>query len=59
MGMVKEDAKIHLVSALNQDTLTCLDAYVTMHGGDKMAQLETIQDRLQYVPSIQMLAYLK
>ena len=59
MGMAKEDTKVHLVSALNQDTLTCLDAYVTMHGGDKMAHLETVQDWLRHVPYIQMLAYLK
>ena len=26
MGMAKEDAKVHLVTALNQDTLACLDA---------------------------------
>ena len=43
-GMAEEDAKVHLVSALNQDTLTCLDAYVTMSGGDEMAHLETVQD---------------
>ena len=59
VGMAKEDAKVHLVSALNQDTLTCLDAYITMHSGDKMAHLETIQDRLHHVPYVQMLAYLK
>ena len=58
-GMAKEDAKVHLVSALNQDTLTCLDTYITMHGGDKMAHLETIQDQLHCIPYIQMLAYLK
>ena len=58
-GMAKEDAKVHLVSALNQDTLTHLDAYVTMCGGDEMAYLETIQDWLYRVPYIQMLAYLK
>ena len=57
--MAKEDAKVQLVLALNQDTLTRLDAYVTMHGGDVMARLETIQDRLHCVPYIQMLAYLK
>ena len=51
-GMAKEDAKVHLVSALNQDTLAHLDAYVTMHGGDEMAHLETIQDRLRRVPYI-------
>ena len=38
--MAEEDTKVHLVSALNQDTLTCLDAYVTMCGGDEMARLE-------------------
>ena len=59
VGMAEEDAKVYLVSALNQDTLAHLDAYVTMHGGDKMAHLETIQDRLHRVPYIQMLAYLK
>ena len=41
VGMAKEDAKVHLVSVLNQVTLTHLDAYVTMHGGNKMACLET------------------
>ena len=58
-GMAEEDAKVHLVLVLNQDTLTCLDAYVTMCGGDEMACLETIQDWLCQVPYIQMLAYLK
>ena len=38
MGIAEENAKVHLVSVLNQDTLTCLDAYITMHGGDEMAQ---------------------
>ena len=58
-GMAKEDAKVHLVSALNQDTLAHLDAYVTMRGGDKMSHLETVQDQLHRIPYIQMLAYLK
>ena len=57
--MAEEDAKVHLVSALNQDTFAHLDAYVTMCGGDKMAHLETVQDRLHCVPYVQMLAYLK
>ena len=52
VGMAKEDAKVHLVSALNQDTLARLDAYVTMRGGDEMARLETVQDRLRRVPYI-------
>ena len=51
-GMAEEDAKVHLVSALNQDTLAHLDAYITMKGGDKMARLETIQDRLRRVPYV-------
>ena len=57
--MAEEDAKVHLVSVLNQDTLTCLDAYIAMRGGNKMAHLETIQDWLRCIPYIQMLAYLK
>ena len=51
-GMAEEDAKVHLVSVLNQDTLARLDAYVTMRGGDEMARLETVQDRLRRVPYI-------
>ena len=57
--MAEEDAKVHLVLALNQDTLASLDAYVTMCGGDEMARLETVQDRLHRIPYIQMLVYLK
>ena len=30
MSIAKEDAKVYLVSVLNWDTLTCLDAYATM-----------------------------
>ena len=41
-GITKEDTKVHLVLALNQGTLSHLDAYGTMQGGDKMACLETI-----------------
>ena len=52
VGMAEEDAKVHLVSALNQDTLAHLNTYITMRGGDKMARLETIQDRLRRVPYI-------
>ena len=50
--MAKEDAKVHLVLALNQDTLAHLDAYVTMPGGDEMARLETVQDWLCHIPYI-------
>ena len=59
VGMAEEYTKVHLVSALNQDTLAHLDAYITMRGGDEMARLETVQDRLRRVPYVQMLAYLK
>ena len=58
MGMAEEDAKVYLVLVLNQDTLSYLDTYVTIHSGDEMACLETIQDRLRWVPYIQMLVYL-
>ena len=51
-GMAEEDAKVHLVSVLNQDTLARLDAYVTMRGGDEMAHLGTVQDRLRRVPYV-------
>ena len=57
--MAEEDAKVHLVSVLIEDTLTHLDAYVTMYRGDEMAHLETIQDRLYLILYVQMLAYLK
>ena len=46
MGMAKEDTKVHLVLALNQNTLTHLDAYITMRGSDKMACLENVQEKL-------------
>ena len=52
VGMAEEDTKVHLVLALNQDTLTCLDAYIAMCGGDEMAHLETVQDLLYRVPYI-------
>ena len=59
VGMAEEDAKVHLILALNQDTLARLEAYIIMRGGDKMARLETVQDRLHRVPYVQLLAYLK
>ena len=57
--MAEEDTKVYLVSVLNQETSSCLDAYVTMHGGEEMASLKTIQDRLQQVSYFQILVYLK
>ena len=51
-GMAKEDTKVHIVLALNQDTLNRLATYVTIGVGDKIACLETIQDRLHHVPYV-------
>ena len=58
MGMAKEYTKVYLVLALNQDTLSQLDANITIWGGDKMACLETFKDRLHYIPYVKMLVYL-
>ena len=58
VGMVEEDLKVHLALVLNQDTLSHLDTYATMHGSDKIAHLETVQDRLNHIPYVQILAYL-
>ena len=58
VGMAGEKAKVHLVLALNQDTLSHLDTYVSMCG-DEMAHLETVQDRLCYFSYVQILVYLK
>ena len=58
--MAKQDAKVHLVSVLNQDTLSHLDTYVTMHGGDEMAHPGDHPGQIALqVPYIQMLVYLK
>ena len=59
VSMAKKGAKVYMVLVLNQDTLRCLDAYVTMPGRDNIAHLETIHNRLYYIPCTQMLAYLK
>ena len=59
LGVGKNDAKVYFISALNQDTLSCLNMYVTMGGGNEKAYLESVQDGLHCVPYIQMLAYLK
>ena len=52
VGMAEGEEKVHLVSALNQDTLNHLDTYIIMHGGDKIARLETIQNGLYCVPYV-------
>ena len=57
--MGAEASKVHLVAALNEDTLWNLDAYVTLQGGEEMVHLETMPDRLQRITYVQMLSYLK
>ena len=52
-------SKVHLVAALNEDTLQNLDAYVTLQGGEEMTRLETMPDRLRCITNAQMLTYLK
>ena len=54
-----EASKVHLIMALNEDTLWNLDAYVTLQGGEEMACLETMPDRLRRITYAQMLSYLK
>ena len=54
-----EASKVHLVAALNKDTLQNLDTYVTLQGGEEMARLETMPDRLRRITYAQMLSYLK
>ena len=57
--MGAETSKVHLVVALNEDTLRNLDAYVTLQGWGEMACLETMPDRLRRITYAQMLSYLK
>ena len=57
--MGAEASKVHLVAALNEDTLRNLDAYVTLQGGEEMARLKTMHDRLRHITYAQMLSYLK
>ena len=57
--MSAETSKVHLVAALNEETLRNLDAYVTLQGGEAMARLETMPDRLRRIGYAQMLSYLK
>ena len=57
--MDDEASKVHLVAALHEDTLQNLDAYVTLLGGEEMARLETMPDRLRRITYAQMLSYLK
>ena len=57
--MGAEVSKVHLVAALNEDTLWNLGAYVTLQGGEEMARLETMPNRLRRITCTQMLSYLK
>ena len=57
-GMGAEASKVHLVAALNEDTLRNLDAYVTLQGGEEMARLKTMPNRLHRITYAQMLNYL-
>ena len=57
--MSAETSKVHLVAALNEEPLRNLDAYVTLQGGEAMARLETMPDRLRRIGYAQMLSYLK
>ena len=47
--MGAEASKVHLIAALNEDTLQNLDAYITLQGGEEMAQLEIMPDRLRCI----------
>ena len=58
MGIAEEGTKVHLILAVTKDTLSHLDMYVTMRGGEKMAYVEAVQDRLSNIPYVQILAYL-
>ena len=40
---------MHLVAALNKDTLRNLDAYVMLQGGEEMVCLETMLNRLRRI----------
>ena len=57
--MPAAQAKVLLVSALNKETISRLDAFIAVKGGDEMAKLDLIQDRLRHVPYESMLRYLK
>ena len=46
-----EASKVHLVAALNKDTLWNLDTYITLQGGKEMACLETMPNRLHCITS--------
>ena len=45
--MGAEASKVHIVAALNEDTIGILDANLTLQGGEEMAHLEIMPDRLR------------
>ena len=45
--MGAEASNVHLVAALNEDTIGILDANLTLQGGEEMAHLEIMPDRLR------------
>ena len=57
MGM--EAFKVHMVAALNEDTLHNLDAYIMFQGGEEIVCLETMPNRLWHITHMQMLSNLK
>ena len=50
---------MHLVVALNKDTLCNLDTYIMLQGREKIARLETMPDSLWHITYVHMLSYLK
>ena len=59
MEMGVEASKVHLIVALNKETLRNLGTYITLQGGEEMVRLETMPDRLRHITYTQMLSYLK
>ena len=47
--MGAEAFKVYLVVALNEDPLRNLNAYGTLQGGEEMARLETMPNRLHRI----------
>ena len=54
--MGAKPSKVHLVAALNEDTLCNLGVYVTLQGGEEMASLETMPYRLRHSTYVQILS---
>ena len=54
--MGAEVSKVHLMAALNEDTLRNLYTYITLQGGEEMAHLGTMPNRLCCITYVQMLS---